>query len=141
MPSAAWVSGGALVTSAPEKCTLPLDGAMSPAMQLKKVDLPAPFGPISPMISPCSTSSVASDSATRLPKLRETFLALSSIRLGFRGPDTPLPDSKHLAAEIDQTARLETGQDHDDAAVKDVSEARAAPAIERVGDGLQRDQD
>ncbi len=34
----------------------PVVGTVSPARQLKKVDLPAPFGPIRPMISPSSTA-------------------------------------------------------------------------------------
>ena len=36
-----------------------------PEMQLKSVDLPAPFGPISPVIEPSSTSNVAPSTAAR----------------------------------------------------------------------------
>src|SRR5712691_12247656 len=140
MPSRACVAALARVTSVSEKTMRPDEGARSPATQLKKVDLPAPFGPISPTISPAATSSVAPDSATKLPKLRETSRALSSMarrRLGF----APQPAVPHEAAEVEQAARLEPGDDHDDAAVEDVGEAGAAAAEQRIGAGLQRDQD
>src|SRR6202035_3926942 len=45
-----------MVTAVPSSSTRPVLGVMSPARQLKKVDLPAPFGPIRPMISPSSTA-------------------------------------------------------------------------------------
>src|ERR1700751_1202787 len=102
-----------------ENTIRPALGGISPAMQLKKVDLPAPFGPISPTISPSATSRFAFASATKLPKLRETSRALSSMahRHGFTPARPPLRDAP---GEIEQPARLEARQDHDDAAVKDV---------------------
>src|SRR5215218_6206645 len=47
-------------------------------MTLKAVVFPAPFGPISPAISPCSTSSETSSSATTPPKRRVTFRSFSN---------------------------------------------------------------
>src|SRR5579885_2808205 len=47
-------------------------------MMLNSVVLPAPFGPISPTIWPCSTSSDTSSIATIPPKRRVTFLTDSS---------------------------------------------------------------
>src|SRR5947208_11223276 len=141
MPSRACASGPRYVTSVPENSMRPEVGARSPATQLKKVDLPAPFGPISPTISPAATSSVAPVSAMKLPKLRVTSRALSSMALrrrflaGARGAQRQAPP------QIEQPARLEPRQHHDDAAVQDVGEPRAAAAEQGIGHVLQRDQD
>src|SRR3989440_11486742 len=132
-PSRACSSGEARVTSLPSNTIRPVVGSVSPARQLKKVDLPAPFGPIKPMISPSSMARSAPATARRLPNVLETFSALSSIAPPeFRGDAVP-----HLV----QPARLEASDDHDDAAVKDVGEASAAAPEPGVGCGLQRDQD
>src|SRR5713226_5125418 len=107
MPSRACASGEASVTSVPAKMTRPLVDARSPTRQLKKVDLPAPFGPINPMISPSPTTRSAFDSAMKLPKARDTACASSSM-------DHPLlaahPDAD-AAPELEQPAGLEPRQD------------------------------
>ena len=54
--------------------TRPACGRRKPEMQLKSVDLPAPFGPIRPVIEPGSTSSVAPSTARTPPKLRTHVL-------------------------------------------------------------------
>src|SRR5262249_39351654 len=98
------------------------------------------FGPISPTISPSSTSRFALASATKLPKRRETSRALSSMahRDGFA---PARPALRYLAPQVEQPARLEPRQDHDDAAVEDVGEPRAAAAEQRVRHRLQRNED
>src|SRR5260221_13705798 len=136
IPSRACASGDALVTSTSAKTTRPLVGTRSPTRQLKKVDLPAPFGPIRPMISPSSTASSACDSAMKLPKARETDFASSSMGHGLlarraRGQAAP---------HFEQTTGLETREDQDDAAIENVGKARAAAAEQAVGRALQRDQ-
>src|ERR1700731_2088976 len=140
MPSRAWVAALARVTSMSEKTIRPALGGMSPATQLKKVDLPAPFGPINPTISPSSTSRFAFASATKLPKLRETSRALSSMthRDGFA---PARPALRGAAPQVEQPAGLEPRQDDDDAAVENVGEPGAAAAEQRIGDGLQRNED
>src|SRR5437016_11197266 len=119
MPSRACVSGEARVTSSPSNRTDPAVGARSPERQLKNVDLPAPFGPIRPMMSPSSTSRSASDTARKLPNVCVTRRASSSMaHLRRRRPPLlvePLP-------KLEQTARLETRQQQDDAAVEDVGQ-------------------
>src|SRR5581483_11134890 len=134
MPSAACVSGGAKVTSTPANVMRPVVGMVSPARQLKKVDLPAPFGPISPMISPSSIVRSAPATARRLPNVFDTFSALSSI---------PAPPElwRDAVPHFVQPARLEARNDHDDAAVENIGEPGAAAAEPGVGGGLQRDQD
>src|SRR3954463_1833725 len=120
MPSRACSSGVARVTSTRSNVMRPVVGSASPARQLKNVDLPAPFGPIRPMISPSSIDRSAPATARRLPKVFDTFSALSSIAPPESGGDA-VP---HLV----QSARLEACDDDDDAAVKDIRETGAAAA-------------
>src|SRR5215831_1827715 len=143
MPRSACCSAGARVTSTPLKRILPLVGSRSPATQLKNVDLPAPFGPIRPTISPSPTLRLASDKARRLPKARETFWASSSTRpLRLRPrPQQPPQARPHLVPKLDEPAGLEARQQHDDAAVEDVGQAAAAAAEPGVGGALHRHQD
>src|SRR6202023_1872156 len=121
MPARAWASGAAWVTSSPLKTMRPAVGDVSPARQLKKVDLPAPFGPIRPMISCSSTARSAPDTARKLPKAFDTFLASSSIG----APPALRPQAM---PQLEQAAGLEARDQHDDAAVKDTSQAGAAAA-------------
>src|ERR1700733_9675252 len=121
MPSRARASGGAKVTSLPAKEIAPAGGMVSPARQLKKVDLPAPFGPIRPMISPSSTARSAPDTARKLPNAFDTFLASSSI--------SAPPTLRHDAIpQLEQAAGLEARDHDDDAAIKNVGQSRAAAA-------------
>src|SRR5690349_24196722 len=138
MPSRAWLSAGACVTSIPAKRMRPALGARSPATQLKKVDLPAPLGPMRPTISPSSTVRSASATAVKPAKRLVTFSALSSMawRRGAsgarRGQSMP---------NLEQTAGLKAGDEHDDAAIDDEGEAGAAAAEPGVGGGLERHED
>src|SRR5438270_4912038 len=104
--------------------TRPLVGVRSPTRQLKKVDLPAPFGPISPTISPSPTARSALDSAMKLPKARETSCASSNMGhaplAGHAGDDA--------AAQLEQPAGLEPRKDEDDPTIEDVGEAGPAAA-------------
>src|SRR5690348_13296427 len=102
----------------------PAVGSRSPATQLKKVDLPAPLGPMRPTISPSSTSSPAPSSARKLPKARETPVASSSMAALPAAAREPRRDAQ--VPELEEPARLEAGDQHDDAAIDDVGEARAA---------------
>ncbi len=61
------------VMSSPSKITLPAVGGKKPLMRLKKVVLPAPFGPITARISPARISNETPSTAFRLPKWRDTF--------------------------------------------------------------------
>src|SRR5690606_16784418 len=65
--------GGRPVTSSPSNLIVPPSGTILPATMLNRVDLPAPFGPISPVIDPLATFSEQSETAFRPPKLLETF--------------------------------------------------------------------
>src|ERR1700735_2105368 len=103
-------------------------------MQLKNVDLPAPFGPIKPMISPASTARSAPDTARKLPNALETPFASSSMGA---------PPALRLDAmpELEHAAGLEARDHDEDAAIENVCETRAAAAEPGIGRGLQRDQD
>src|ERR1700722_10822223 len=138
MPAQACASGGARVRSAPLKTIRPVVGTVSPARQLKNVDLPAPFGPMRPMISPWSTSRSAPATARKLPNALETFFASSSMgafpkAFAERGHQAP--------PQFEQAARLETRNHDDDAAIEDVGQARSAAAEPAIGRGLQWDED
>src|ERR1700761_5161664 len=116
----------------PSKLTVPEDGMVPPAMQLKKVDLPAPFGPIRPMLAPSATVRSALRTAKKLPNALETPFASSSMARPPLGRDA-MP-------ELVETAGLEAREQHDDAAIDDVGEARARAAEPGVGGRLQRHQ-
>src|SRR3954470_20194494 len=115
MPARACASGGACVRSTPSNSTVPPVGTVSPARQLKKVDLPAPLGPISPTIWPCATERSAPPTATNLSKVLETFLASSSTA-------TPPPGRRDAVPEFVQPPRLEPRDHHNYAAVENVNE-------------------
>src|SRR5580704_2491867 len=134
MPARAWTAGPARVTSSPSKTMRPAVGKVSPARQLKKVDLPAPFGPIRPMISPSSTVRSAPDTARKLPNAFDTFLASSSI-------GAPPALRRAAIPQLEQAAGLEARDQDDDAAIQDVCQAGAAAAEPGIGGDLQRDQD
>src|ERR1039458_10576053 len=141
MPSLACASGVARVTSTSLNRMLPPVGVRSPATQLKNVDLPAPFGPISPTISPSVTSRLAPESASSAPKLRETFCALRSMRFCRCNVGAMSTARHHAMPQIEQPARLVPRQQNNNTAVDNVSEARSSPAIERIGHSLQWHQD
>ena len=54
-PTPVMRSGRQPVMSRPSNRTLPASGGTSPEMQLNSVVLPAPFGPIRPVMRPAST--------------------------------------------------------------------------------------
>ena len=140
MPSRACSSGGARVTSTPSNMMRPVVGSVSPARQLKKVDLPAPFGPIRPMISPSSIVEIgARDRAQAAEGLRDV-LGAKQHRARACAHEAPLPATMRVPHVV-QSARLEARDQHDDAAIEDVGQAGAAAAEPGVGRGLQRDQD
>src|SRR5579859_2671953 len=117
MPNRAWASGGAAVTSTPSNRTRPAVGTASPARQLNSVDLPAPFGPMIPTISPAATSMFTPRTARKPSNALETARASSSMphRRG-----RPPPERRHhaVAPHGEQAARLEHAQQDDDPAVE-----------------------
>src|SRR3954470_14288569 len=110
MPSRACSSGVARVTSTPSKVMRPVVGSASPARQLKKVDLPAPFGPIRPTISPSAMLRSAPWTAKKLPNALETLVASSSMALAPHA-------GRHAVPELVQASGLIARQQHDDAAI------------------------
>src|SRR5580658_8486991 len=121
MPARACVSGEARVKSLPSNMMRPPVGIVSPARQLKKVDLPAPLGPMRPMISPSSTVRSAPATAQKLPNALETFVASSSMGA--------LPKAwREALPQLVQAAGLKARDQDDDAAVDDEGQAGAAAA-------------
>src|SRR5258708_25670484 len=142
-PSRARVSGAKRVMSRPSNRTLPEVDDKSPVRQLNSVDLPAPFGPIKPKMSPCSSVTDAASTALKLPKAFVTSQASRSTGCSFRhrdlrglvgyGPD-PLDQRQDAAG-------LEARDQYDDGAVDDKRQAGPLAAEQIVGDFLQRPQD
>src|ERR1700676_3696606 len=142
-PICARASGARLVMSRPSNKTRPDVDSRSPVRQLKKVDLPAPFGPIRPRMSPCSRVTEAPSTALKLPKAFVTLRASRSMGCSrgdcwLRGFVTFRPQP------LDQrqnAARLKARDQHDDGAIQDERQAGALAAEQVVGDFLQRHQD
>src|SRR5579883_97612 len=79
MPATAASRGEAKTTLSPSSTISPPSGAMSPAIMFIKVDLPAPFSPRMPTISPGQTSRSTASLATVAPK---TFVTPLTARSG-----------------------------------------------------------
>src|SRR6185437_14133409 len=142
-PNRARASGGWRVTLWPAKATLPEVTGRSPVRQLKKVDLPAPLGPIRPRMAPCSSVIDAASTALQLPNAFVRTCASRSMGGSCRGGNV-----RRLAAPgrqpLDQgqdAAGLEARDQHDDGAVDDEGKTCAIAAEQIVGDFLQRHQD
>src|SRR4051794_32813442 len=78
MPRRITPCGGVDSSDSPSKFNSPVSGRYSRVITLNAVVLPAPFGPISPTISPSPTSNETSSSATIPPKRRVTCFTSSS---------------------------------------------------------------
>src|SRR5512135_1452833 len=68
-------NGLSLRIDRPRKSTSPPEVESMPVMTLTRVVFPEPFGPISPRISPSSSSKLTSDTAASPPNSRVTRLA------------------------------------------------------------------
>src|ERR1700732_4804359 len=137
-------SGARLVMSRPSNKTRPDVDNRSPVRQLKKVDLPAPFGPIRPRMSPCSRVTEAASTALKLPKALVTSRASRSMGRSPRRFDVRLLAVLLRPHAIDQgqdAAGLKPRNQHDDRAVEDKGQAGTFAAQQIVGDFLQRHQD
>src|SRR5687767_4093977 len=72
MPRRATLCGDWPARLTPSKCHTPLSGSSKPVRRLKNVVLPAPFGPMSAVISLRWTSTCSTATAVRPPKRRVT---------------------------------------------------------------------
>ena len=90
------------VMSRPSNRIEPEVGAKKPLIRLKKVVLPAPFGPITARSSPGSTVIDTSRTATRLPKRLADVLDLEQAHAVASAPD-----------EAEQAAREEQHDQHE----------------------------
>src|SRR5580692_1566442 len=112
MPSSEHCSGGSLEIRCPASLTSPESGVTSPEIELNSDVLPAPFGPISPRISPSRTSKLISTLAATPPKDLLT-LSTSSSRGIVRSRGRPHAD----ADQAGQTLRPRKRHDNDQGAV------------------------
>ena len=79
MPFCEILSDDSPVTSSPLKMMRPLVGRSTPVRQLKKVLLPAPFGPMMAWVLPRSIAKLTLDSAASPPNCTDRF---SVLRIG-----------------------------------------------------------
>src|SRR5262245_48669890 len=120
IPKRARCSGASVVTSRSWKCALPLVGAISPVRQLKKVDLPAPLGPMSPRTSPGLTAMEALSTALKAPNALVMLRASSSMRLlGCGGLWLRLTAAQQ---DRENAARQKACNDDDDSAIDNEGE-------------------
>ena len=98
----------------------PRSTGRSPVRQLKKVDLPAPLGPIRPRISPSST-----DDRGVVDRLEGAERLDDVARLNQHGAR---PCGVRRSADSAAAARQEAGDDHDDRAIDHEGEAGALAA-------------
>src|SRR6266540_274430 len=98
-PSAAICGGRKWVMTFPSRTMRPCSGWNTPLMQLRRVVLPAPLGPITDRISPGRTSRLTRATAWTPPKCLETSAisscALTKLR---RGAPPPFRTSPHRVA-------------------------------------------
>src|SRR4051794_25890241 len=153
MPAAQTWSGRRPWISSLLKTTLPVSGAYTPAMMLKIVVLPAPLGPISPLISPSGTANDASRTARR-PRNAFEIVFTSSIELEPPGEGRPdamrqkhdhdeehdavehLLHARDLPAERREELGDAVGEQRQDCGAEDRAEQRAEPADDRPEDDL-----
>src|ERR1700734_4261781 len=81
MPSQTRRAGNSPLMSWPSKRMRPDVGLKNPVIRLKKVVLPAPFGPMMARSSPGSTVIEISLTAIKLPKCLETFSICSKLTM------------------------------------------------------------
>src|SRR5690349_19349511 len=77
------------VTLSPAKLTVPWLGASMPVIRLNRVDLPAPFGPMTARTSPCATRIDTWSTAVSPPKRRVSSASSSNATIDFRFGPTP----------------------------------------------------
>src|ERR1700722_6210062 len=129
--------------SCPSNSTSPEVASRSPVRQLKNVDLPAPFGPIRPRMSPCSSVTEAASTARKLPKAFVTLRASRSMgcsRRCCRRGGTAAPRPPPLD-QCQDAPWLKARDQDDDGAIDHEGEPSALAAEQIVGDLLQRHQD
>src|ERR1700722_1269480 len=96
---------GAWVTSRPSNSMRPACGSRLPVIRLKRVDLPAPFGPMTPKASPRGTAKVTESETFKAPNDFETLssrritaaIPLCTERGGRSPPSATSSEGLHLA--------------------------------------------
>src|ERR1700682_1512233 len=96
--------GGSPVMSCPSNTMRPLVGRSTPVRQLKKVDLPAPLGPMTARISPCFTATDTLLSAARPPNRIERPSVLRMTGVAAPRPETAGASEGEVAATLRELA-------------------------------------
>src|SRR6202158_5850733 len=120
----------------------PADGRSSPLIRLKRVVLPAPFGPMRATISPSATAKLTRWRTRNPPKLRATsvpsrkgrVIALATLQLVEQCPPDDHPDRGEAAPGERLVEREETHQQHDHGGGAADEERRGYPQAALVGE-------
>src|SRR6056297_3524769 len=106
MPLRATRWAGTPARSSPAKVHLPRSGVSKPVSRLNSVVLPAPLGPINPVISPRGISRCSTSTAVRPPKARRTPLMLS-IGSGLGTPGSAATPASGSVPEVPGSGDIE----------------------------------
>src|SRR5580765_6390834 len=123
-------AGSARVMSCPSIRIVPLAGVASPAIPLRRVDLPQPDGPSSTRNSPLATSSDTSSTIRVPPRSIENLRIVSdAMRSALQGPGRNAADEPAAGPEVkhERNERRQQGRGH-----VDVVEAGAGRRIDDV---------
>src|ERR1700733_10617634 len=98
--------------SRPSSTTVPLSGCRWPVIRLKRVDLPAPFGPITAAICWVSTRKLTSDTATK-PENDLRSVVTSSIAATVGEPAPAGVEGAHDPAGKHEQQQHQDGPEHE----------------------------
>src|SRR5580658_7603450 len=138
MPSRHRSQRFSLEMSRPSKTIRPALGGKTPAIILKSVVLPAPFGPKMPTISPASTSKSSLSITERPPKARESEAScnIATLSLPRAGRRSGVLDQFGRAAERNVRRELVVDQDEFEWPLAALAPLAAdAFGLGRVGEG------
>src|SRR5262245_51001114 len=122
MPRSVRFDGRASSTTSPSNTIRPLSAGSTPVTRLKKVVLPAPFGPINAWMWPVATCVLSSWSAWKPPERVVSPSNASHARLAERSGMLGLPSRRRKAAQAvtgDEAIRPHDHHDDENDAVGD----------------------
>src|ERR1700694_5867424 len=121
-------------TEGPPSRPPPADGRRKPVTRLKTVVFPAPFGPMSPRISPSFTSKERSPTARRPPQCR---VSRSTSRSAMRHPPRAAAGEEPVGAPPDALRHEADDEHHAEPVDDEVADLQALP--HRLGQGREEE--
>ena len=137
MPMRARSCGGSVVTSRPSNRIRPDVGATNPAMRANSVVLPAPLGPIRPVIEPLSTVSETPFTATSPPKRLLTATAASIAQVS-AGAGRRARPSRRMSPRIPSGAKATVTTRRQPNSARSIPGTRTANELRRLAQPMKR---